>query len=554
MKKKIIASVLALTLAVGTLVGGTLAWQSLNQTALNEVSGIVNPGGRLHDDFDGQNKDIYVENFAAEPIFARIQLSEFLKTTGENGKSSVLVGGEKDKVDTYNLYKPADKNVINMENPFRQFVDWDFAGETIYMPTFNQNKDSLEADVNGTLAGPDGKEDEDPNDNLDLNADQYDDYIKWKLGEEADNEVIQDADADNSYDEVGKDARVSISEIVAKEDSSIEAEVKAAFAAKGWDALNNVSFEGKTHKATETPYADVMTMAQWMELGSPMDDIWVYDTDGWAYYAKPIAPGEASGLLLDGISITRIDDNYLYDIYVLAQFVTAGDVGNVMGDGFYDETFGSKPTENAEALLYKIGAMERNITITNSENADGTYAIEVKGASEPISYTVSENNDTDTAVTASEPTRYATLKLGGNENSSRLIVKATDSEGNVVETVIYRQLPAANPDEGGGSSGTQVETVSYELEQGAAQADVPKDKIIKISVSENQGGEPLNDASQWTVKFIKNGLTVESTKDVDYSGSGKTITLNPGAALTEATKVEISSSGVILATITFAST
>jgi len=40
----------------------------------------VNPGGRLHDDFNGtDDKNIYVENFGTQPIFARIMLKEYAR-------------------------------------------------------------------------------------------------------------------------------------------------------------------------------------------------------------------------------------------------------------------------------------------------------------------------------------------------------------------------------------------------------------------------------------------------------------------------------------------
>ena len=50
-KKKIAASVGAVGLAAVIALGGTFAWQSISQTALNEAMDTINPGGRLHDDF-----------------------------------------------------------------------------------------------------------------------------------------------------------------------------------------------------------------------------------------------------------------------------------------------------------------------------------------------------------------------------------------------------------------------------------------------------------------------------------------------------------------------
>jgi len=44
-------------------------------------------GGRLHDDFNGANKNIYVENFADEPILARIRLAAAEIHHGKDARS-----------------------------------------------------------------------------------------------------------------------------------------------------------------------------------------------------------------------------------------------------------------------------------------------------------------------------------------------------------------------------------------------------------------------------------------------------------------------------------
>ena len=62
-RKKAMTAVGAVAMAAVIALGGTFAWQSISQQALNEAAAVVNPGGRLHDDFDGSNKDVYVENF-----------------------------------------------------------------------------------------------------------------------------------------------------------------------------------------------------------------------------------------------------------------------------------------------------------------------------------------------------------------------------------------------------------------------------------------------------------------------------------------------------------
>src|SRR5699024_1901336 len=79
-KRKVLASVSAVALSAAIILSGTFAWQSINQTAKNEVAGEgINPGGRLHDDFNGETKKVYVENFGEENIFARIRLDEYME-------------------------------------------------------------------------------------------------------------------------------------------------------------------------------------------------------------------------------------------------------------------------------------------------------------------------------------------------------------------------------------------------------------------------------------------------------------------------------------------
>ena len=62
-RKKVLAIIIVSVIAISVFFTGTFAWQSISQLALNEVAGNPNPGGRLHDDFNGRDKKVYVENF-----------------------------------------------------------------------------------------------------------------------------------------------------------------------------------------------------------------------------------------------------------------------------------------------------------------------------------------------------------------------------------------------------------------------------------------------------------------------------------------------------------
>ena len=336
--KKAMAGVTAAALAAGILVTGTLAYQSMNQMAANEVKQNINVGARLHDDFNGTNKDVYVENFAepgedAKIIFARIRLDEYMEygsgagskpgEPGYEGKHVTVVNADAeptptidDKTTWTTRIPGATIGEAGDDNPFWEKVTWTMGGQTIYMPTFNKDNTSLEADINGTLAGTN------PEDKI-----YYDDYHPWILGEE------KTADATYAGDET----------------------------------IN------ETHYAANTLNAKVMTMAEWKEAGSLPGDYWVWDTDGWAYWANPIYPGQSTGLLLDGIEI--LDDSaaqMYYAINVVGQFVSQDDTGKGKGTGFYED---GTPTPDAETLLEHIGAVTTpqalTVTLTAGDAVPG---------------------------------------------------------------------------------------------------------------------------------------------------------------------------------------
>ena len=332
--KKAVAGVTAAALAAGILVSGTLAWQSMDQMARNEVKQFINVGARLHDDFNGTNKDVYVENYtsAAEDgkiIFARVRLDEYLEYGSGAGLKSGEPGYESKKVTVLNadaqptptiddtstwttripgatINEPAD------DNPFWERASWTMGGQTVYMPTFNKDNTSLDADINGTYEGTT------PGDKI-----YYDDYHAWTLTEQK----IADA----------------------------------AYA--GGDTVN------ETHFAANTLKAKVMTMAEWKAAGSIPGDYWVWDTDGWAYWANPIYPGQSTGLLLDSVEMLDQSSAQLYyAINVVGQFVSENDTGKGKGTGFYED--GESPTADAETLLERIGAVTTAVqTLTVTQTA-----------------------------------------------------------------------------------------------------------------------------------------------------------------------------------------
>ena len=141
-KRKLVSAITAVAVSAAILLGGTYAWQSISQTALNEKIVEVNPGGRLHDDFDGTNKDVYVENFGDTPIFARVRLDEYmeigagagLKTGAPDYDSKkatpVKVGTDINDMSTWTTHIPGANST---NDPFHKYVEWEMGGQTVYM-------------------------------------------------------------------------------------------------------------------------------------------------------------------------------------------------------------------------------------------------------------------------------------------------------------------------------------------------------------------------------------------------------------------------------------
>ena len=331
-RQKVIKSIVAVILALAIIMTGTYAWQSISQQAVNKVIPDANPGGRLHDDFNGENKDVYVENFSkGVPIFARIRLDEYMEIGEDAGTNlddpdrlatPVVEDTDVNDMSTWKPYIPesylkeGEFNLIHVN-----YWSWETGGSTVFMPTFNKNKDSLTADINGTFEGPDG----DPN----TDDDRYKDYKEYTLDEEKTADAIYDADT-NDVDEG---------------ESAVEGE--------------NYTKKEETHTAKKTQTGTVITMKEWLEGGCNPGKYWIYDEDGWAYWGEQLQPGEATGLLLDGIQLTgSTNQPCYYAINVVAQFATNGEWGD-KGEksGFYKDGI----TDNALLLLYLLGGKAGNV-------------------------------------------------------------------------------------------------------------------------------------------------------------------------------------------------
>lgn len=381
--KKRLSGLTALTLSAAILLSGTFAWQSISQTATNKASGVANPGGRLHDYFDGQNKDVFVENFTdtddnGVPIFARIRLDEYMEIGPDAGKKTdqadrnVTVIGKTDaKIDdskTWITHKPGHLpggETGNTHTPMHEYWEWEMGGKGVYMPTFNMDKDNKDSDINGTYEGPDGVAGE--NGGVD---DRYKDYIKYEVG--------NTKEAVENY------------------------------------ANSQTSVGNQTHTAKETLDGTVITMEEWLakDEADRIGPMWVYDNDGWAYWAQPIRPGTATGLLLNGIKpVRQPDQEWYYAINVIGQFATAGDWGKKEDNsGFFKDGI----TDDALNLLNKVADRLPQVVHMLVKNGFKQYV--AVGDTLPLEVTADVKNptgtETDTYVTWTCDQDVGTALLG----------------------------------------------------------------------------------------------------------------------------------------------
>ncbi len=465
--KKALAAGTAVVMAAAIALTGTFAWQSISQQAKNEAMASVNPGGRLHDDFDGRNKDVYVENFTAPgegtPIFARVRLDEYMEIgagaglkTGDNGfaekkAQSLEVSAKIDDVSTWKTHIP---NAVDSQ--FATYWNWTTGGSTTFMPTFNKNKDSLAADINGTYEGTTPSDDT-----------HYDDYKAWQLGEQKTADAIYDADT-NDIDEG---------------DGAIES--------------TNITKKNENHTAKATGTATVMTMQEWIAAGSNPGAYWVWDEDGWAYWAQPIQPGEATGLLLDGIELkSTLSDSWYYGINVVGQFVTADDVGQKDATGFYDTQAGSAPSKNAEKLLAKIG---------------------VKYAPKADSVEVTTAGDATTVVKGQTLQFNASVKLAGQPAESQVVTWAVSGSNSQSTQISETGLLTVGADESAASltvTATHTDAVSGQI-QGSASVKVSTALAGQIEGITPGSTTTVNiDGTEFYVLAKENGRAMLMTKDI----------------------------------------
>jgi len=288
-KRKVTFGVFAISM-VALIIMGTFAWANFNSQIINQWfgrgadSGVTDPGdtgpgsptpgpgngngsdigagGTLHNDFiyNGEYRQIYIENWGDEFLFVRIRLDEYMEfgtgaglksvstdpDTGEsipnpqNLAEPLIEGTNIDNPNTWKTHIPKEALPHECDLGFHQYWQWEMGGQKFYFPA------SVGSRENKSF-------------------------------------VATDSPADLTADSVNADGV----------------------------------------QAKQTRLAQVLTMEEWMAEGSTIGDYWVIDADGWAYWASALRPGDATGLLLNKVSLASVPEkDYFYGINVVAQMAT----------------------------------------------------------------------------------------------------------------------------------------------------------------------------------------------------------------------------------------
>jgi len=473
------------------LLGATFAAVWTNQQALNEATFYVNPGGRVHDDFNVEsgNKDIYAENYGEEDITVRIKLSEYLelgegagKPADENLATSVIPGAELNERSTWTPYKLNQNSGQPVLTELRDHVTWTLGGDKVYMPTFNRDNNSFDTDatgdakniangvVEGTTAVGDGT------------------HNFWNIG---------DTHTDTLYTTDSIDA----------------------------DHTNEARETLKPDTAYDSLYVNnspgIMTMKTWVDNDMPLGNFWVYDEDGWAYWANRLEPGDATSLLLNEIDISKImNTNSYYAIHVDGIFFTERNL----------ELFYSDMTEDAKDLLIEVfGLTKYSIEIKETGSAAGSdievtrgesVALEaivtrMKPASPPtvlvnpvVEWEILSNVHPDTTIDSS-----GNLVTSPDETADVITVQAVSNGAYTMADVIVKDinyeivLRPNNPSVMIGESIQLTPTVTM-IKPGQAPQIITNPNVTWEIVSPHHANTTISNTGQLSVALSETATTV----------------------------------------------
>jgi hypothetical protein len=332
-RRKKATAALALALTAALLVGGVFAWTDFSQAFRNIFRQNPSPDVILHDDFTPEkNKDVYVENPAGGvPVVVRLSFYEFLQIGNE-----VIV--------------PSQEITVPDPENANQTID------RLAKPTDVNNKDIYVKHLFG-------------------DADDAENTSKYPNKAWVNNEGTIEASADPNgthalWDLEGETVPVLPSNLTRENETSLYYTWYMTGNQKiylpGTQEIDDINWtqtgvEGPNGFSTKKTAAasPIISMAEYITLETEeraqLPACWILDTDGYAYWSRPLQPNTATNLLLDNVvrKTKQADDNTYYAIDVRMQATNVTEAGQLWY-GDKGDSGNEDITENAKALLNDI--------------------------------------------------------------------------------------------------------------------------------------------------------------------------------------------------------
>ena len=215
---------------------------------------------------------------------------------------------------------------------------------------------------------------------------------------------------------------------------------------------NTTRYNGTEPGVRKTLDAEVITMAAWKNMGKPIGPYWVIDVDGWAYWAAPLEPDTATGLLLHAVNkIFEHEDSYYYAINVVVQMATK--FGDLNYTNLYDETDDNrKATNDGKDLLDIITKDETQgrtkVPATSVRILGGDRELEIGEVYTP-GCEIKPDNSTDKAIWGSSNAAVARVDSNGkitavSVGTAEISVSAGDVHDSVKIKVVTSDVPATS--------------------------------------------------------------------------------------------------------------
>ena len=261
---------LALTVVVlaALLAGSVFAWHDFSQSITNRFKGSHEPDVTLHNEFDGENKDVFVENTGTAALYVRIRLDEFMQ------------------IGTH-IYKMATLPVPDVYDK-QTWIPHTFTG-----PELNDC------------------------DNTDITDERFHSYYTWDMSGRGSRPYYPGVPG-MVYTTLGSDGKVD--DITGSKITSPTA--APVLLSVALDISSKVASSTALSGEEQTSWAAIQAGC-WL-----LDDTDSAENGGgWAYWSRPLAAGAATNLVLDSVSKTdkEISEDWIYRIDVKMQAVTASD-------------------------------------------------------------------------------------------------------------------------------------------------------------------------------------------------------------------------------------